>query len=260
MSRPNRRRRRYTRTEEPSHNSERWLVTYSDLITLLLVFFIVMYSMSSIENQKFNAIVSSLRTSFHGDSLLEGLGYPSVDKGQTKPTVPLDKEPENVSDAKKKKDNQHLDKLYVQLDQYIKENNLDPDVSLTETQRGVQLTFREKILFDLGKADLKSNAQSVLNRIGTILKSVANEISVEGYTDNTPFRDKSKGIRSNWELSGLRAQTVMNYLIDKDGLEAKRMHFVGYGEYRPIVKNDTDAHKAMNRRVNIVVIREGKSE
>lgn len=260
MSRKSRKRRHYTRTEESSHNSERWLVTYSDLITLLLVFFIVMYSMSSIENQKFNAIVSSLRTSFHGDSLLEGFGYPSVDKGQTKPTIPLDKEPENVSDAKKKKDNQHLDKLYVQLDQYIKENKLDPDVSLTETQRGVQLTFREKILFDLGKADLKNNAQSVLNRIGAILKSVANEISVEGYTDNTPFRDNSKGIRSNWELSGLRAQTVMNYLIEKDGLEAKRMHFVGYGEYHPIVKNDTDVHKAMNRRVTIVVIREEKSE
>ncbi|EST10680.1 OmpA/MotB family protein [Sporolactobacillus laevolacticus] len=255
MSRP--RKRRYSRPEESSHNSERWLVTYSDLITLLLVFFIVMYSMSSIENQKFNALVSSLKSSFQGDSILQGMGYPSTDKGQTKPTVPLVKKAQPISNQEKKKDEKKLDALYVQLDKYIKDNHLSPDVSLVETARGVQLTFREKILFDLGKANLKPNAKSVLGKIGNILKSVPNDISIEGHTDNTPFRNQESAIHSNWELSGLRAQTVMNYLINKDELLPKRMHFVGYGEYQPIVKNDTPEHKAMNRRVNIVVIREG---
>ncbi|MCQ2009679.1 OmpA family protein [Sporolactobacillus sp. STSJ-5] len=258
MSKP--RKKRYTRPEESSHNSERWLITYSDLITLLLVFFIVMFSMSSIENQKFNALVSSLKSSFQGDSILQGIGYPSADKGQTKPSVPLVKKSQSISDSEKQKDKKKLDALYVQLDQYIKNNHLSPDVSLTETQRGVQLTFREKILFDLGKANLKKDAKSVLARIGNILNSVPNEVSIEGHTDNTPFRDQGRPIRSNWELSGLRAQTVMNYLINKDGLAPQRMHFVGYGEYRPIVKNDTAAHKAMNRRVNIVIVREEQQD
>ncbi|SFG72825.1 flagellar motor protein MotB [Sporolactobacillus nakayamae] len=253
------RRKRYARHEEESGGgSERWLVTYSDLITLLLVFFIVMFSMSSIENQKFNALVSSLKSSFQGDSILQGIGYPSADKGQTKPSVPLVKKSQSISDSEKQKDKKKLDALYVQLDKYIKDNHLSPDVSLTETQRGVQLTFRESILFDLGKANLRGNAKAVLGRIGNILKSVPNDISIEGHTDNTPFRNEGSAIRSNWELSGLRAQTVMNYLIKKDDLIPQRMHFVGYGEYKPIVKNDTPAHKAMNRRVNIVIIREEK--
>ncbi|MCO7176418.1 flagellar motor protein MotB [Sporolactobacillus kofuensis] len=257
MSRP--RKKRYSRPEESSHNSERWLVTYSDLITLLLVFFIVMYSMSSIENQKFNALVSSLKSSFQGDSILQGMGYPSTDKGQTKPTIPVVKKSDPVSNQEKKKDAKKLDALYVQLDKYIKENHLNPDVSLVETTRGVQLTFREKILFDIGKANLKGNAKSILGRIGTILNSVPNDVSVEGHTDNTPYLDKHSKIHSNWELSGLRAQNVMDYLIKKDGLSPKRMHFVGYGEYHPIVKNDSPENKAKNRRVNIVVLRENKT-
>jgi Flagellar motor protein len=96
--------------------------------------------------------------------------------------------------------------------------------------------LRESILFDLGKADLKPNALPVLQKIGGILGGVPNDVSVEGYTDNTPFRNNHSPFHSNWELSGVRAQTVMNYLIQKDKLPAERFHFVGYGEYKPVAK------------------------
>ncbi|MCL1632670.1 OmpA family protein [Sporolactobacillus sp. CPB3-1] len=253
-----RKRRRYSKPEEPSHNQERWLITYSDLITLLLVFFIVMYSISSVENQKFDALMESLKTSFQGNSILQVIGNSNGDKGKMSSSVPVAEKSQPISQSEKQKDKKKLDALYIQLNAYIKENHLNPEVSLMETERGVQLTFREKILFDLGKADLKKGAKVVLGRIGSILNHVPNEISVEGHTDNTPFRNDDGGVHSNWELSGLRAQNVMNFLIENDRLSPERMHFVGYGEYRPVVKNDTPEHKSMNRRVNIVVIREEK--
>ncbi|GGL65679.1 flagellar motor protein MotB [Sporolactobacillus putidus] len=252
----NPRKRRHLKKVDDHENSDRWMITYSDLITLLLVFFIVMFSMSSIQNQRFNALVSSLRSSFQGNSILQDMGYPATDKGQTAPTVPVQQKPNALSDKQQKNDTKQLDALYVKLSQYIKDNHLSPDVSLTDTPRGVQLTFRETIFFDLGKADLKSNAQPVLQKIGGILGEVPNDVAVEGYTDDTPFRSNQSAIHSNWELSGARAQTVMNYLIQEDKLPPNRFHFVGYGEYKPVVKNDTPEHKAMNRRVNIVVIRE----
>lgn len=251
----NLRKKRHLKKVEDHDDSGRWLITYSDLITLLLVFFIVMFSMSSIENQRFNALVSSLKSSFQGNSILQGLGYPTVDKGQAVPGVPLVKQ-SNLTNKQKKNDAKNLDTLYVRLDKYIKANHLSPEVSLVETPRGVQLTFREKILFDLGKADLKPNADPILKKIGGMLNEVPNDVSVEGHTDNTPYRNGNGTIRSNWELSGMRAQNVMNFLIKNDHLAPQRFHFVGYGEYHPIVKNDTPAHKAMNRRVNIIILRE----
>lgn len=256
----NRRKRRSIKRVENHDNSDRWMITYSDLITLLLVFFIVMFSMSSIENQKFNALVTSLKTTFQGNSILQGLGYPTADKGQALPSVPLVKQDTQTQKDKNKaqRDKKKLDSLYVRLNQYIKSNHLSPQVSLNETPKGVQLTFREKILFDLGQANLKTNAEPVLQNIGGILNDVPNEVSIEGYTDNTPFRGSNSPFHSNWELSGARAQTVMNYLIQNDNLKPSRFHFVGYGQYHPVVKNDTPAHKAINRRVDIVVIRQNE--
>lgn len=252
-----RRKRRLKKIEEHD-DSNRWMITYSDLITLLLVFFIVMFSMSTIENQQFNALVSSLKISFQGNSILKGMGYLSANKGQTAPAVPAvpTVKTSNLTNKEKNKDAKKLDALYVKLDQYIKANHLSPEVSLVETPRGVQLTFREKILFDLGSADLKQNAGPVLKKIGGMLGGLPNDISVAGYTDNTPYRDSHSAIHSNWELSGMRAQNVMNFLISADHLAPQRFHFVGYGEYHPVVKNDTPAHKAMNRRVTIVILRE----
>ncbi|WKB35292.1 OmpA family protein [Terrilactibacillus sp. S3-3] len=162
--------------------------------------------------------------------------------------------------SQESQNNQNLDKLYVKLNDYIKQNHLGPEMSLTNLPRGVQLTFREKILFDVGDADIKKGAKPILKKVGGILKMVPNDISVEGYTDNTPFRNRHSKYHSNWELSGARAQNVMFFLIHHDHLPPSQLHFVGYGQYKPVAKNDTAAHRAMNRRVNIVIMREQGQE
>ncbi|MFT8872890.1 MAG: flagellar motor protein MotB [Sporolactobacillus sp.] len=259
----NHRKRHPVKKVESHENSDRWMVTYSDLITLLLVFFIVMFSMSSVQNEKFNSLISTLKQQFNGSSILESMGYPATEQGQadSKSIVTLKKS--HTSSKKQSSDDvdtRRLDSLYTQINKYIEDNHLSPEVTLEETPRGVQLTFREQILFDLGKADLKPEALPILQKIGGLINQVNNEVSVEGFTDNTPYSSHNSPFQNNWELSGARAQTVMNYLIDNDHLQPNRFHFVGYGEYRPVVPNDTPEHKAMNRRVNIVIIRAGEDE
>ncbi|MTT31545.1 OmpA family protein [Terrilactibacillus sp. BCM23-1] len=248
------RRKRRRRSEEEGGSNERWLITYSDLITLLLVFFIMLYSMSSVEAKKFNALVNSLKTAFQGDAIMQNTGYPES-QSTDMPDIPFKKKP--VVTKQRDEDKKKLDKLYVQLDNYIKENDLSPAVTLTNLERGVQLTFREKILFDLGDAEIKNEAKPVLKKIGGMLEKLPNNVSIEGHTDNNPISGHSK-YPSNWDLSGARAQQVMFFLIKEDKLKPDRMNFVGYGEYQPIVKNDTKAHQAMNRRVNITILRQEK--
>ena len=226
------------------------MVTYADMITLLLVFFIILYSMSSLQLDRFNALVQSLKTAFSGNAIVDQSYNPPT----TNYTIPIDAQSQKKSSTESDKDKKKLDKLYTQLDAYIKKNHLEGDVELENMTIGVQVTVKDHILFDLGKATIKPEAKPLLKKLGGILTVVDNHIHVEGYTDNHPIGPGSP-FASNWDLSGARAENVMLYLINEDKIKPERMSFVGFGEYAPRVPNDTEAHKSMNRRVNIVIER-----
>lgn len=236
--------RKRPKHRQEDENHERWLITYSDMITLLLVFFIVLYSMSQVQQIRFNAVINSLKTAFSGQTILNNYEIPKTDN-TVMPPVPKKK----VNQANEKK----LNQLYVKMQQYIKKNQLQTQVTLNNIPEGVQISFKDNILFDTGSAALKTGAQPVLNEIGGLLRELQNEVSVEGYTDNQPIT--SGRYPSNWELSGARARSVMYYMINHQHIVPKRMRFVGYGQYKPRAKNDTPAHRALNRRVNIIVLR-----
>ena len=247
--------KRKKRDEHENH--ERWLITYSDLITLLLVFFIVLYSMSEVKNDKFNALVESLRTTFSGDAVVNQSNNPPTTTSEIPKSIDHSdesKSKQNETDTNEE-DEDKLDALYVQLQEYIDKNNLATKIELDNIPRGVQITLKEKILFDLGKADIKKDAKNIMESMGGILNSVSNPITVEGHTDNNPIISSSE-FNSNWELASKRAENVMLFLIQNDGIKPSRMRYTSYGEYHPIVKNDTKTHQAMNRRVNIVILRE----
>lgn len=247
------RRRRKRKNQHSSGDRDRWMVTYSDMITLLLIFFIILYSMSEVEKSKFNSLIKSLKNAFavktvaSAESKKIGINvhHKKVPKGQqSKPKK-----------AQTPKDQQKLDQLYKKLQNYIVQHHLTSQMALVDVPRGVQITFRDSILFDLGSAQLKQQAYQVLSDVGGLIKTVNNPISVEGYTDNIPIHQPSK-FRSNWELSTARAQSVRRYLQNKAKLNPARLRVVGYGKYHPKVPNDTKAHRAENRRVNIVVLRQ----
>ena len=127
-------------------------------------------------------------------------------------------------------------------------------VSVGMDERGLVITFLDEILFDSGKAKIRTDAQPVLNKLAAVLQQdlVEQPIGIEGHTDNEPI--KRSGWKSNWELSTARATSVLHYLVDEGRLQPTRVSAIGYGEYRPVAANDTAEGRQQNRRVEVVVL------
>lgn len=263
---PRRSRRRRRGGKPAKDNSERWLITYADLLTLLLVFFVVMFAMSSINETRFHAFAASMQAALHkSDQIpLNHLGTSSLvlsgaqNTGTKSPTTPptpahaADVANASSNSKKTQSDSRQLTSLYQLIHQYIRQHHLEKKVSITNEPRGVQITMRDIALFGVGKAVLKAPAKKLIDGFVPFFKSVPNAIVVEGYTDNQPI--STSVYPSNWELSGSRAMRVVRFLADK-GLKPDRLSGIGYGQYHNIAPNDTPANRQKNRRVNIVVLR-----
>lgn len=217
---------------EKEGNLERWLLTYADLITLLLIFFVVMYSISVLDAKKFQAIASSLSSVLHGRSsdILDYIG-PSVIEGEAL----------------------QMGEIRKQLQEYIDANNLGNSIHIYTQERGLVISLKDTVLFPSGKADLTPEAQEIIRKVGISLKGIDNYIRVEGHTDNLPINTPE--FPSNWELSAARATNVVRFLLKEAGLPPEKLSEAGYGEYRPIASNETPAGRSLNRRVDIVILR-----
>jgi chemotaxis protein MotB len=227
---------RKPKDDEDRENLERWLLTYADLITLLLAFFIVLYSMSRLDAEKFERISEALRTVLRGAAA-------SPLPHQTLMMDDPGAGPIKTGDLNYLKSN--IDKLLI-------EKGLTDKISATIEDRGLVIRISESAFFDLGSADLKEQAIGILNLFGGILSEIPNHIRIEGHTDNLPI--KNQVYPSNWELSTYRATTCIRYLIEKYGMKPDRISAMGYSEYRPIASNDTAEGRNKNRRVDIVVL------
>ena len=193
----------------------RWLLTYADMITLLLALFIILFSISTINKVKLQRLVHDL-----------GGGFASTDA--------LNNPPNGQTTATTKDD---LQAMQSQLQQYISKNKLQNQVETKITRDGkkrelVVSLLSDKQLFDSGKADLQSRARRKFSTRSIVqLKGRQNEVRVEGNTDNVPIANGQ--FPSNWELSAARATGVARYFVENDGLPARRISALGYGEYRP---------------------------
>ena len=144
--------------------------------------------------------------------------------------------------------------LVDKIQEIIDKNALTDSVKVREEDSGVVLQLSENVLFDLGKADLKPESIKVLDIISTLIPSISNEIMVQGHTDNIPI--SSGTYKSNWELSTARAITVLRYFIETKGFDPTRFSATGYGEYKPLVDNSTEENRAINRRVDILIVQQ----
>ena len=212
------------RREYGRENLERWLLTYADLITLLLAFFIMMYTLSISDAQRFRSLSKELGNIFTGE-----IG-PAPGEG--------------LLDIKER------------VSSYIKEKGLEGWVKAMIEERGLVIRIMTTSFFEEGKADLTPDMKAVLDEIAPMIKDLPNKVQVEGHTDNKPIHNER--FRSNWELSVARATEVVRYLIEKHGFPPERIAAIGYGEYRPIAPNDTELNRARNRRVEIVILSEGE--
>lgn len=231
--------------EAEKENHERWLITYADLITLLLIFFVVLYTLSKIDANKYQAIASSLAKTMGGSQSIMESGGPSMVPGAGE-SKELDTLMENI-------EQQNMEKIKRQIQEYVDQNGLAGKVTVSIEERGVVVSFQDVVLFPLGVAELNPSSREIVDKVGAILKQTPNYIRVEGHTDNLPIRTSK--FPSNWELSLSRSASVVHRLIHFSQISPDRLSATGYGEYRPRMANDSDANRQQNRRVDIVVLR-----
>lgn len=239
-------------SEKAASGAPAWMITFSDMVTLLLTFFILLYSVSNVDAQKFKNISASLQAVLSGGS--------GILEAQESPTeLPVD-DPEKLVDEilDNTKIKESTLRMYEQVKGYIEEKGLEADVSVSLNRSGVFVDIKEVILFEPGEASLKAGGQEILDNLEGLFLKFENEIVVEGHTDNVPMR--SQAYPTNWELSAGRALAVVRYLSEVKEVPEERLAAIGYGEYRPIIGNDTPASRAQNRRVNLlIIIEEGES-
>lgn len=222
---------RARRSARRHENVDRWLLTYADMITLLVALFIMLYSMSAVNQEKFGALAQSMRREFQ--ALPEHNGGKIIGTGQ-------------IVDP--------LEQQASQLQRFLQETGLQTQVRVRHEERGLVISLlSDGTLFDLGSADLKPSARQVLDRVAQMLRAVPNPVLIEGHTDNLPIRTAQ--YPSNWELSAARAARVLRYLVQKGGIPSHRLIAVGYADTRPLVPNNSPSNRAQNRRVDIAILK-----
>ncbi|MDN5330939.1 MAG: chemotaxis protein MotB [Tepidanaerobacteraceae bacterium] len=237
---PNARRRKSE--DAPPPGAPLWMTTYGDLVTQILIFFVLLFALSNVDVKKFELAITSVQDSLGildgGKSLVEG---EFVEEGLAG---------ENLFNGERQQE-EELKELGNTILGIVKENGFK-GITVTLNERGLAIRFMEGALFDSGKANLKDEARQVLDEIAPVLKQSQRPIRVEGHTDNVPIHTRE--FPSNWELSTARAVNVVKYLIEKHGIPPRMISAAGYGEYHPIVPNDSEKNRAQNRRVEIIIL------
>jgi len=252
-------------------NHERWLLTYADMITLLVAFFIMLYAMSVMNVHKFQQVALSVRSGFGGqiqgaDSILDGSAQSTADISMTEQVSgELNREVQDINPKIKQKKllipNKNgpnvMDDTLKKLQEVIKKEHLEKIVMVKSEERGIVVTvLTDKFLFEKGQADIVNTHNPVLDAMSGPLKARPNEVRVEGYTDDLPI--STPQFPSNWELSTARATNVLRYFIDHNEVQPDRLSAAGYADTRPICPNSSEQNRALNRRVEIVVLKDSE--
>ncbi|QGU95935.1 OmpA family protein [Clostridium bovifaecis] len=232
----------YNMDEDEDGGGSEWLATYGDLVTLLLCFFILLFSMSSTDAAKFKQVVASLNAM----GIMGETGNMGSNAGES--IVNLN--PNNIGNG-----TQQMDDIYKEVKEIIDSGGLTKDVQVKRVDKGVLLRFKDEILFDEGQANLKQDAKNNLSKLGEALRRYNKMIRIEGHTDNIPIHNDE--FKSNWDLSTARAISVVRYFTEElpedKRFNAKNFEVSGYGEYHPIVPNDTTENMKKNRRIEITI-------
>ncbi|WP_170066347.1 OmpA family protein [Neomoorella humiferrea] len=221
-----------------------WMITFSDLMTQLVVFFVLLFSFSVLNQQKFQRFIAS----YQGMGILDGGVSPIVETEAAPLDYPEVETPEEAAALARARE---MMETYQTVKNFLTESGLNSMVEVRYEEQGIALDIKERILFDSGKADLKPEARRLLDKLAELLSRIPNEVRVEGYTDNRPIHTME--FPSNWELSTARAARVVRYFIEEHRLKPERFVAIGYGEYRPLYPNDTPEHMAENRRVVLMI-------
>ncbi|NLI39545.1 MAG: flagellar motor protein MotB [Clostridiaceae bacterium] len=252
--------------QEESSGAPEWMTTYSDMVTLLLTFFIMLFSMATIDKNKFTDIAKSLSNSLMnlstGESILDSSGKSIITVDFVNPSdknLPEQKEKyiesaeEMVIDAQRQIHNMEMDIAKDEIRQAVEAQGIGEKVEIVEEKDYILVRLESEVFFDSGSADIRPGGFLVLQQFAEILRNIDNEILVSGHTDNVPINTPL--YKSNWELSTARATTVVRYFTETLGLDPVKFTATGNGEFRPIGDNNTAEGRQRNRRIEIMIMK-----
>jgi chemotaxis protein MotB len=247
---------------DDDENPDRWLVSYADFITLLFAFFVVMYSVSSVNEGKYKELSSAINTAFaskktnpektgeeeeSSQAITESASESSVEMATAPPlpsSAPTEAEQAEV-DVMTTLGKQIADKIAPLIKTGI--------ARVIQNNRGLRIDIKDSALFTAGAADLIVPAKATLGDISALLLNNSNPILVEGHTDDTPIYIQNAAFFSNWELSAVRASSIVDQL-NETGIKNIRLSALGYGPSQPISSNTSEAGRMTNRHISIVVL------
>lgn len=241
------------KAKDPAPGSPAWMTTFSDLMTQILVFFVFLFTMSSVDVIKIRTALISFSAAFGGYSTLQNLSFQPVPM-----MVPY---PESSPDRLHGKSGDALELSLIEEKMHeivfiVKANSKEEEIQGKYNEQGdLVVTIKDNLLFKSGSAELIQEAIPILERIGNVLADIENPIIVEGHTDNLQPNIRT-GFKSNWELSSARALNVAQLFIKRSFVRPERISIAGYGEHKPIVPNTSDKNRSINRRVSVIVVKD----
>lgn len=264
------RRRGRAEEHEEHENHERWLVTYADMVTLLMVLFIVMFSMSVVDERKFNALKAGLAAGFGqsesvlsgSESILEQPGVSSIQpvRADVFPGAsPRDQHAEDLADAESRRyahaerEVDRLRDLKRRLERALRKAGLRHDVSAGIDERGLVLSLTSRhVVFEADLAELSARGERVLDTVSPVLLALPDSLRIDGHTNQVPV--KPKYFDTDWELSAARAVTVLRHLNEVGTIPNRRMSAAAFGHEKPLVDPSRPGSQRVNKRVDIVVL------
>jgi len=258
--------RRKKRGGHPNH--ERWLVSYADFITLLFAFFVVLYASSQVDQRKVGRLALAIQVAFQELGIFqasnaripldvqEPMPFSTVQVVENlKRTTNLGQVSSRPQSDSSGSGNGDLAKLQLELAAALSSEIARNEISMRREPDGLVISLREVGFFESGSPEMKAASQPAFDRIANLLRSRNYRLRIEGHTDDVPIHNSR--FSSNWELSTTRATEIVRLLIVRDGFDPNRLAAAGYAEYHPVASNRSPAGRAMNRRVDIVVLGEG---
>jgi chemotaxis protein MotB len=232
--------KRKKKPEENPPGAPGWMITYGDMMSLLLCFFVLLFSFSTLDVVRFREVIVELQGAL---GVLSG-GPMVLNMGDVPQQAII---PAQAVEVKSQ-----ISEFKEKIDEKAEEEQMQDSVETVIDQRGLRIRFTDKALFDLGKAEIKPAAFPILRVVGDEIASMSNPVLIEGHTDDWPINTPQ--FPSNWELSTARATAIIHYFIEEIGIDPTRLSAAGYSMYHPVVPNTTPENKAMNRRVDIIIL------
>ena len=248
--------RRHKKGHDGAHGEERWLLTYADMITLLMVFFIVLYAMSNTDSKKFHALAASMSQAFN-TGVYSGSGALSIMDGQTSGVTVGGFGSTAGFDTSTGAMNSDYRVVSASLKDWAIKNGIDQSVTVEKVTEGIVMRFSSSLLFASGRTVLDSHSEQILAEVAKLLKPLPNQVRIEGHTDDTA--PSGPLYTDNWHLSTDRSIAVLEALV-RSGITASRLSAVGYAQYQPLVSNVDDVSRAKNRRVDVLILYAGTTD